>query len=123
MPYKSQSDRRANLREWHKRNPGKQKEYDAKRQRSPENVRKWRLKQEYGITHDEYLAMYEQQGGRCAICGGKNRSGNLLSVDHDHKTGKVRGLLCNACNWMLGHAKDNIQTLASAIHYLGEGNQ
>lgn len=51
----------------------------------------------YGITVEDYREMERRQGGRCAICGGKNRA-ERLHIDHDHKTGKARGLLCRPCN-------------------------
>ena len=69
----------------------------------------------YGITEDEYNKMYSEQNGDCKICS-KNFS--RLCVDHDHKSGKVRGLLCHHCNTMLGLALDDISTLTNAINYL-----
>jgi len=72
---------------------------------------------EYGLTHDEYLALLETQGGACAICGGSGQR-RQLAVDHDHVTGAVRGLLCDRCNPMLGYARDNISVLEAAIEYL-----
>lgn len=65
-------------------------------------MRKRALNKFYGITEDDYEDMMVVQGGVCALCGGVNRT-NRLSVDHDHETGKVRGLLCIACNRGLGH--------------------
>ncbi|WP_406418459.1 endonuclease VII domain-containing protein [Streptomyces sp. NBC_01614] len=62
--------------------------------------------------------MLERQGGACAICRGRNKSGHQLHVDHDHTTGRVRALLCQQCNAMLGHARDDIETLRAAIAYL-----
>lgn len=60
------------------------------------------LKRKYGITLAEYDQMLEEQHGVCAICGGADPSGRRLAVDHDHETGKVRGLLCTSCNTRLG---------------------
>lgn len=74
----------------------------------------------YGIGEGDYDRMYAAQGGKCAICQrGKGKS-KRLSVDHDHKTGKVRGLLCAACNrWLLGRcARDDVAVLQRAIEYL-----
>jgi hypothetical protein len=65
----------------------------------------WRngfLNRTYGISFDEYLTMFQAQGGLCAICHGVQASGKVLAVDHDHETGKVRGLLCGRCNMALG---------------------
>lgn len=73
----------------------------------------------YGITLEEREAIWEAQGRRCKIChstgeGQKRR----MHVDHDHDTGKIRGLLCHPCNIMLGGAKDSIEVLEKAIAYL-----
>lgn len=76
------------------------------------------LKYDSGITPLQYNEMLKQQGGGCAICGGVNASGKRLAVDHCHTTGKIRGLLCTACNSGLGHFHDDINNLASAIKYL-----
>lgn len=82
------------------------------------------LKYKYGINIKEYNKMFENQKGLCAICNNSeirlNNRGNIrkLCVDHCHKTGKIRGLLCSNCNYLLGIAKDNIQTLSNAIKYL-----
>jgi len=79
-----------------------------------------RLKSRYGLTLHEYDDMLEAQGGVCAICGEECPQNERLSVDHDHETGRVRGLLCVNCNHMLGSAKDSTDTLAQAIEYLKE---
>lgn len=53
----------------------------------------------YGLTPEQYDEILEAQGGGCAVCGAtEQRSGRRLNVDHDHKTGRVRGILCNRCN-------------------------
>lgn len=52
----------------------------------------------YGLNNDDFLVMLEQQGGLCAICRKPPRPGRKLSVDHNHKTGQIRGLLCTRCN-------------------------
>ena len=81
---------------------------------------RWRhLKKTYGVTKEEYLEMFYNQGGACWICSKTpEENGQSLAVDHCHDTGKVRGLLCSQCNLMLGYAEDNIGTLATAIKYL-----
>lgn len=84
-------------------------------------VRKnYRLKYYYGITLDEYNEKLNQQKGKCAICftnkpGGR---GNHFYVDHNHKTKKVRGLLCHNCNFVIGNARENTSILTNAIGYL-----
>ena len=68
--------------------------------------------------------MILDQNNKCAICNEmetwKNKHGDIrpLAIDHDHSTGKVRGLLCTSCNALLGHAKDKISVLENAIKYL-----
>lgn len=84
------------------------------------------LKSTYGITLAEYEALLESQNGVCAICGGKekrkSRYGGVcrLHVDHDHKSGKVRGLLCQQCNNGIGHFRENTAILAKAIIYVNK---
>lgn len=75
-------------------------------------------KRKYGITLEEYKAHLDRQGAVCAICRESCKSGRRLSVDHDHSTGEVRGLLCGNCNKGLGNFRDNIQYLNRAIGYL-----
>ncbi len=99
--------------------------------KKPENKEKFyrymiknHLKRAYGITLEDYNLMLEKQNGKCAIC--KNEVTNKfskgkihnLSVDHCHKTGKVRGLLCRKCNQGLGSFAENILSLENAIKYL-----
>ena len=72
---------------------------------------------QYGLTHDEYMALLEAQGGACAIC--RDSAGQrALAVDHDHVTSAIRGLLCDRCNPLLGYARDSITILEAAIEYL-----
>jgi hypothetical protein len=61
-----------------------------------------RLRNLYGITEEDYDRMLAEQGGGCAVCGKAPDPGRFLDVDHDHKTDRVRGLLCRGCNRMLG---------------------
>lgn len=78
-----------------------QKEYWAKpenAQRKKDNARRNALKRVYGITEADYDRMYQEQGGKCAICKEKD----VEVIDHDHGTGKVRGLLCQRCNQFVG---------------------
>jgi len=73
------------------------------------------LRRKYGITLEDYNSMFRNQNGRCAIC---NRDGRELAVDHDHTTGKIRGLLCFSCNTSIGKFNDDISILKSAINYI-----
>ena len=78
----------------------------------------------YGFTIDEYNTLLQLQNEVCAICCKKetrvNKNGVFykLAVDHDHKTGKIRGLLCSECNKGLGFFRDDIQNLIGALKYL-----
>lgn len=86
---------------------------ECKKPRTREN----HLHKKYNMSLSEYDTLFEQQDGVCAICGDSPNTKRLF-VDHCHKTGKIRGLLCGRCNSMLGFAKDSISNLASAIKYL-----
>lgn len=77
------------------------------------------LKKKYKITKEEYNYLLTTQQEKCAICGkGINNSIRRLAVDHDHKSGAIRGLLCASCNIGLGCFKDKIKNLQEAIKYL-----
>ena len=78
------------------------------------------LRLHYGITIDAYNALAEKQGGVCAICGELNVTArsNRLVVDHNHKTGKLRGLLCFRCNCGLGYFRENHRFMTAAQEYL-----
>lgn len=86
------------------------------REKYLEGARFSKLKQNYGISREEYEAMYEAQNGKCAICCVK--SSETLQVDHDHITGKIRGLLCADCNRGLGCFKDSVLFLHRAARYM-----
>jgi hypothetical protein len=75
------------------------------------------LKCKYGLSESQFINMFKQQNGTCAICK-KPDLKRLLCVDHCHTTGRVRGLLCYKCNLAIGHLKDNTGSLKSAIEYL-----
>lgn len=78
-----------------------------------------RLKRLYGLTREEYFNLLNTQNNKCAICFTEKISGkSRLAIDHDHTTGKVRGLLCNQCNRGLGYLRDDITRFRSAIDYL-----
>jgi hypothetical protein len=71
-----------------------------------------------GINAEEYNNWLDKQGGRCAICGEEPPDSRGLAVDHDHKTGKIRGLLCYRCNLGLGNFRDDTSLIQSAMIYL-----
>lgn len=72
----------------------------------------------YGLADGEYDLLFKRQLGTCAICLRATGATRQLSVDHDHKTGEVRGLLCRPCNNMLGHARDSDMFFYRAARYL-----
>lgn len=81
----------------------------------PVMIKKAYLKNTYGITQDDFNALFAKQGGGCAICGTPGK----LHVDHKHdETKRVRSLLCFACNTLIGLAKEDIHILESAAAYL-----
>lgn len=103
MPFRIKKVRRSYSRLWQRTN-----KYSKKIRRN------WNLKSKYGISQTEFEKMHKRQKGRCAICNAKTK----LTVDHDHKTTQVRGLLCLKCNAALGMLADSISNLQAAIFYL-----
>lgn len=74
----------------------------------------------HGVTVEWYEAKLKSQGGKCAICGSRDPKGKgtAFCVDHDHESGKVRGLLCNSCNLAIGHLGDSAVNLERGVKYL-----
>lgn len=99
--------------------------YDT--QKYANRSRERRLVREYGLSLAEKQAMEDAQGGGCAICGRKpdlerpRTVRGTLHVDHDHNTGRVRGLLCNFCNVAIGMFDDNPETISIAAQYVFAG--
>ena len=100
---RNRAQRTEQQRAWKKANKHKEREYYTRYR--------------YGIELELYNAMHEAQGGVCAICRNPPHR-SVLCIDHCHETGRVRGLLCNCCNAMLGRLKDDKQALQRAIDYL-----
>lgn len=115
--------------------PGFRKTGPKSRYCSPEHggldYRQSHLHKRYGMTNDEYVDLLEEQGGVCAVCGsddplapgrprkdGEKKSQGSFHVDHDHETGKVRGLVCSMCNRMLGQGRDSSTVLQLGAEYL-----
>lgn len=97
------------------------------RSRDRQLDRNYQLQKVYGISEDTYIKLFEEQKGVCAICKSPethvHRKTNLicnLSVDHDHSTGIVRGLLCKRCNMALGLLRDSEVLLENAKKYLNK---
>jgi hypothetical protein len=89
-----------------------------------ERKRQHARKRRYGISHEQYEALYEKQGGLCAICRRAHEESfrGRLRVDHDHSSGAVRGLLCDRCNVCIGQMGDTAEAvrafLLAALPYL-----
>lgn len=97
-------------REYERRNP---------RTRNKDERRRANAKYRYSLLPSELASMYEQQGHRCFTCGRhENDLSTKLNVDHDHDTGKIRGLLCGDCNRALGLIRDSVPTLHRMAEYL-----
>jgi hypothetical protein len=108
----------------------------ARRQQDPSIYRRCerpsKLKRLYGITVEDYQRIFAEQGGACALCGSATpESGNrkykktvrsVFDVDHNHKTGNVRGLLCSRCNRLVGLAHDDPNTARRLVEYLEKEN-
>jgi hypothetical protein len=95
----------------------KRKAY-TKSKKAIDNRRKSRLWGDYRITEHEYTDMLDLQNGRCCICGHTNKSGKKLFVDHDHDTGKIRGLLCARCNIALGMLRESFPYADNLCEYI-----
>jgi hypothetical protein len=96
-----------------------------------DNRRNWFLNKKYGITLEDFEGYWYAQQGKCCICRIRMRRPTMtrgqaldvVAVDHCHKTGKFRALLCNKCNKGLGHFNDDLQILQNAIRYLNGHNE
>ncbi len=85
----------------------------------PEKLRCLNLRKKHGISLEQFNELFLSQGSVCAICRGDKPKGKNWHVDHCHRNGQIRGILCHPCNLMIGQADDNIQTLQAAVRYLG----
>lgn len=88
---------------------------------TPVKNREYNLKR-YGLTFEQFEAMHKEQKGLCFICGrppqGRGRNEQVLHIDHDHGSGRVRKLLCSRCNKVLGFVKDDPALLLKMVQYL-----
>lgn len=109
-----QSYCRSCMREYRREN---RERINANRRRNPAADRERWLKTRYGIDQRTYEEMLAAQDGQCAIC--RATSDVPLAVDHDHRTGEVRGLLCIGCNFGLGQFGDSPANLMAALAYIG----
>lgn len=84
-----------------------------------ERQREYMRKCNYGLQRGEWDAMFEKQEKSCKICYSKTHGSKGWHTDHCHSTGKVRGILCHACNVMIGAARDRAEILTAGAIYLG----
>jgi hypothetical protein len=123
--WSKENRQRANeyLRDWNAKNPERASEHarkaylKSKRDRRDKNLRHF-----YGITIAEYEEMARRQDGRCAICS-RPPGKKPLAVDHDHRTGEVRALLCSSCNLAIGAFRDSPAAMRNAIAYVSVRGQ
>lgn len=102
----------AAARAWYKAHPERMKEVERRR-----------TVQKYGLTLEQWKAMLDSQEGKCKICRTDKPGGQgTWHTDHDHASNEVRGLLCNACNRMLGYAIDRPAILRAGLEYLLQFN-
>ena len=108
-----------NCNAWQKKNSEKMREHGRKYRvkQGPDYGRNRHLRQVWGMTPDDYDQLLAKQDGKCAICQqlpGKKR----LAIDHCHKTGMIRGLLCFRCNFGLSYFKESAEVMSRAAKYL-----
>ena len=106
---------------WGQKNIDKLAEYRTKV--TPQQKRQYRIKAEYSLLWEDYVDLYNKAQGKCAICEKelsllKETSKHTAHVDHCHRTGKVRGLLCRSCNRGIGYLNDSPERLEKAASYL-----
>ena len=134
LTYRCKNCRNSQYNDYYKKNPEKQKQKNnlqkenRKKYYSSEDgvrsSRKSHLKRTYGITIEEYEFKLNNQDNKCAICNNYNTHDKhgVLAVDHCHKTGLIRDLLCFKCNAALGAVNEDIDILKKMIKYLKKHN-
>ena len=110
-------------KEWIKNNLEKHREHNRSyakkhKERIKTYGRKWSIKKTYKISYEDWLKIWESQDGKCAICGESFVKPSDAHTDHNHKTGKIRGLLCRNCNIAVGLFKDNPELTIKATEYI-----
>ena len=87
---------------------------------NPEYRQRYNLRTRFGLTTEEFSDMIVEQNSMCKICGDGFDETNKPQIDHNHETGKVRGLLCRNCNTSLGLLKENTDTILNMISYIND---
>lgn len=135
--YMDKDKKNRQQRAWRKANPAKVRAYAAHdRYCHPDRIRRSRVKWEathpielaihrkktrlknHGLVLSDWDNLFALQGFKCGACSAVDPGATDWCLDHDHKTGKVRGILCRSCNLALGHAKDDPAVLLLLIQYL-----
>lgn len=115
---------RANERRWRDKNPEKiRAKYLKRRERiTPEDSRRWQLWSRYRLRPRDFDALWETQAGKCGACSKDllplGRQGNATAIDHCHNSDKIRGLLCNRCNRVLGMCNEDVKVFQGLAKYL-----
>lgn len=96
--------------------------YHANKAKRARATKASNIKRQYNITLEEYEQMIVEQSALCAICRtNAHKNNGSFNIDHDHKTGKVRGLLCSHCNFAVGLLKDDISVMNRMVEYVRSG--
>lgn len=111
----------------HKTKEGRQAYQKAYRKLTPHIEKARALRDSFGLSLNEYEKMHDEQKGKCAICENperhmRNGKVKALAVDHNHKTGAIRGLLCSDCNTGIGKLRDDPEIIRKAAKYLDKHN-
>ncbi len=122
--YRNNRDKElSKMKVYYRNNTRKILDYESQcRKDNPERYKDKDLRKLYGIGYEQYSQMHTSQSGRCAICTNEFKSGKETHVDHDHKTGQVRQLLCSSCNTGIGYLKEDPVIISRALEYLNKWN-
>lgn len=119
LKYKEKVDKK--IKQYYEGHKEEALKYQKKyREENKQKIQVWMWKHFYNLSLEQVDGMLIAQDHKCKICGESLKKGKGRHVDHDHKTGKVRGILCHTCNTGLGSFKDDQKLLESAIQYLKE---
>lgn len=108
-------------KDYRERNPEKIKQIrktSNERHLTPTKKFNYRLRSVYNLSRAEFDNLYDKQKGKCKLCRKKIKVSKSVHIDHNHKNGKIRGLLCSKCNLGLGHFQDNAEVLLRASKYI-----
>jgi hypothetical protein len=116
---KSKEELALYAKEYRLKNKDRLNEYNKNRRRTVDKEKKYlsMIKHKYGATPELYYKMYNEQNGVCKICNKPPSNNKRLHLDHCHKTGKIRGLLCAQCNWFIGKLDKNPGLIWELIYY------